>query len=133
MPMRIGELAARSGRTIHTIRWYEAQRLMPGVTRAAGGQRVYGEQHVGWLELLQRLRRTGMSIREMREFATLVKQGDATIQARAEFLELHRKQVDAEIVELTDSLRLIDRKIKFYRDKMAAGRGPKERQKGAGA
>ena len=133
MPMRIGELAERSGRTIHTIRWYEVQRLMPGVARAAGGHRIYSEQHVGWLELLQRLRRTGMSIREMREFAALVKQGDSSIAARTEFLEVHRQRVDAKIAELTDSLRLIDYKIQFYREWIASGRRPKERNKGARA
>lgn len=131
--MRIGELAARSGRTIHTIRWYEAQRLMPGVARAAGGQRIYNEQHVGWLELLRRLRQTGMSIREMREFAALVKKGDGTIRERTEFLEWHRKRVDAKIADLRDSLRLIDHKIEFYREWLAVGRRPKEPKKRASA
>ena len=31
--LRIGELARLSGRSVHTIRWYEAQRLMPGAAR----------------------------------------------------------------------------------------------------
>ena len=52
----IGELSARSGRSIHTIRWYEAQGLMPGVQRDGGGRRVYAEGHVAWLQLMQRLR-----------------------------------------------------------------------------
>ena len=28
--LAIGELAARTGRTVHAIRWYEAQGLVPG-------------------------------------------------------------------------------------------------------
>lgn len=131
--MRIGELAARSGRSIYTIRWYEAQRLMPGVVRAAGGQRIYGDQHVGWLELLQRLRRTGMSIREMREFAALVKQGDTTFGERIEFLETHRKRVDAKIADLNSARQLIDRKIEFYRQRLAAERKPERLRKGGAA
>jgi DNA-binding transcriptional MerR regulator len=131
--MSIGELAAKSGRSIYTIRWYEAQRLIPGVTRSPGGRRVYSEIHVGWLELLQRLRSTGMSIREMREFAVLVKQGDRTIAERTDFLQLHRKRVDARIAELTEALRKIDDKIEFYREWMAAGRPPKRRQKAVGS
>jgi hypothetical protein len=54
----IGVLSARTGRSIHTIRWYEAQGLIPGVARDGGGRRVYGELHVGWLALMDRLRRT---------------------------------------------------------------------------
>ncbi|MBJ6766261.1 MerR family DNA-binding transcriptional regulator, partial [Myxococcaceae bacterium JPH2] len=39
-PIRIGQLASRTGRSVHTIRWDEAQGLMPGVSRDAGGQRT---------------------------------------------------------------------------------------------
>lgn len=72
--LRIGALSARTGRSVHTIRWYEAQGLIPGVARDAGGRRTYSEQHVGWLELMERLRRSGMSIAEMRRYTALVKQ-----------------------------------------------------------
>jgi len=46
-PFHIGELAARTGRTVHAIRWYETQGLVPGVARDEGGRRLYGEPHVG--------------------------------------------------------------------------------------
>jgi DNA-binding transcriptional MerR regulator len=74
----IGQLAARTGRSVHTIRWYEAQGLIPGVARDGGRRRVYGELHISWLDLMDRLRRTGMSIAEMREYTALVKQGSGT-------------------------------------------------------
>ena len=66
--MKIGELSSRSGRSIHAIRWYEAQGLIPGVERDGGGRRVYSDLHVGWLDLMDRLRRTGMTIAQMREY-----------------------------------------------------------------
>jgi DNA-binding transcriptional MerR regulator len=44
--MKIGELARLSGRSVHTIRWYEAQGLMPGAAREAGGRRVFSAVHV---------------------------------------------------------------------------------------
>jgi DNA-binding transcriptional MerR regulator len=58
-PLVIGTLSARTGRSIHAIRWYEAQGRVPGVRRDAGGRRLYTEQHVGWLRFMERLRRTG--------------------------------------------------------------------------
>ena len=70
----IGEVASRIGRSVHAIRWYEAQGLMPGVIRDGGGRRVYSEYHVGWLDLMERLRLTGMSIKQLREYTALVKQ-----------------------------------------------------------
>ena len=33
LKIRIGELAARTGRSVHTIRWYEQQGLLPPVPR----------------------------------------------------------------------------------------------------
>lgn len=65
-PLRIGKLANLTGRSVHTIRWHESQRLFPGVRRDVQGRRVYNEQQVEWLALLERLRRSGMSIKELR-------------------------------------------------------------------
>jgi DNA-binding transcriptional MerR regulator len=67
----IGRLARETGRSVHTIRWYEKQGLMPGVTRDPGGRRVYVTQHIGWLLFLDRLRYAGMTVREMRRYASL--------------------------------------------------------------
>lgn len=121
----IGELAARTGRSIHALRWYEAQGLMPGVLRDNGGRRVYSELHLSWIDLIDRLRRTGMSIAQIREYAALVKQGSSTLQRRRELLAAHRIRVEARIAEWTDALELIDHKIDFYGQWLATGRRPK--------
>jgi len=122
--MRIGALARRTGRSIHTIRWYEAQRLIPGVRRDPQGRRVYIEQHVDWLDLLDRLRSTGMTIREVRDYAVLVRRGEASLRDRQELLKAHRERVEARIVDMTESLALIDRKIDFYGDWLRTGVQP---------
>lgn len=120
----IGELARRSGRTVHTLRWYEAQGLVPGVRRDTGGRRVYDEQHVAWLELVERLRCTGMSVAGIRRYTELVEQGRKTLGARRELLEAHRRTVEETIREWTAALDLIDRKIEFYGDWIATGKRP---------
>lgn len=122
--LRIGELAARSGRSVHAIRWYEAQGLMPGVHRDAGGRRIYSERHVGWLELLDRLRCTGMSIKEMQHYTLLVQQGPATLEQRRQLLRAHRERVEQRIAEWSAALALIDRKLEFYDDWIEAGAMP---------
>lgn len=120
----IGQLAARTGRSVHTIRWYEAQGLIPGVARDAGRRRVYGELHISWLDLMDRLRRTGMSIAEMREYTALVKQGSGTLTKRQALLSAHREQVKGMIAEWQLALRLLDRKIDFYDEWVASGTRP---------
>ena len=125
--LRIGELAARTGRSVHSLRWYEAQGLIPGVARDAGGRRVYSEQHVDWLDLMERLRLTGMSIAQMRHYTTLVKQGKTTLSARRELLRAHRRRVEQTITEWKTALRLLDRKIDFYGEWLETGHAPKRR------
>ncbi|MGH8804660.1 MAG: MerR family transcriptional regulator [Polaromonas sp.] len=120
----IGELAARTGRSVHTIRWYEAQGLIPGVMRDAGRRRVYSELHLSWLDLMDRLRRTGMSIAEMREYTALVKQGSSTLKQRQALLSLHRAQVRDMIAEWQLALKLLDSKIDFYDEWVATGKRP---------
>jgi DNA-binding transcriptional MerR regulator len=120
----IGALCARTGRSVHAIRWYEAQGLVPGVARDAGGRRLYTEQHVGWLLLMDRLRRTGMSIAQMRQYTALVKQGKSTLQSRQAMLKAHRERVERTIAEWTEALALLDDKIEFYGQWLAQGKRP---------
>ncbi len=112
--LRIGELARRSGRSAHTIRWYEAQRLLPGAARDAGGRRLFSEAHVEWLGLLDRLRGTGMSVRDMQAYARLVRQGKATLQECRDLLDAHRDKVRRRAEELRAALALMDHKIEMY-------------------
>jgi DNA-binding transcriptional MerR regulator len=120
----IGRLARETGRSAHTIRWYEQQGLMPGVTRDAGGRRVYTDQHVGWLLFLDRLRFAGMTVRDMRRYASLVSQGKKTLRQRMELLEAHHARTSALIDELQAALRLIQRKQTYYSRWLEDGHRP---------
>jgi DNA-binding transcriptional MerR regulator len=112
--LHIGELSSRTGRSVHAIRWYETQGLMPGVARDGGGRRVYVERHVEWLALLARLRATGMSVAEMRRYAALVKAGRGTLKERRDLLAGHRARVRQTLAGWTEALNLIEAKIDFY-------------------
>jgi DNA-binding transcriptional MerR regulator len=122
--MRIGRFAELTGRSVHTIRWYEAQNLIPGVRRDPQQRRVYSDSHVEWLDLLDRLRRTGMTIRDIRDYASMVKRGDSTLRERQQLMRAHRRRVEAMMRDLTDSLALIDRKIDFYGAWLTTGKRP---------
>jgi DNA-binding transcriptional MerR regulator len=122
--LRIGELAARTGRSVHAIRWYEAQGLIPGVVRDAAGRRVYRERHLGWLELIDRLRMTGMSIAQMREYAGLVGQGRSTLKMQHVLLLAHRQRVEEQIAEWTSALKMLDRKIELLDEWIRTGKRP---------
>lgn len=110
----IGGLARRTGRSVHTIRWYEAQGLIPRVERDAGGRRVYEPDHVEHLIFLERMRRAGMSVAEMRRLTSLGLAGWRTLPERQALLLAHRKLVEERIGELRSALTLIDEKVGYY-------------------
>lgn len=110
----IGGLARRCGRGVHTIRWYETQGLIPRVDRDSGGRRVYGREHVEHLLFLERMRRAGMTVAEMRRLTELSIAGWRTLGDRRALLAAHRIQVEARVRDLQAALALIDEKIAFY-------------------
>jgi DNA-binding transcriptional MerR regulator len=124
MALRIGKLARLTGRSVHTIRWYEAQRLIPGVRRDLQGRRVYNEQHVEWLALLDRLRRSGMSIKGLREYASMVRKGALSLRERQQLLREHRRLIEERIADLTQAMAVVDAKIEFYAKWLRTGVQP---------
>ncbi len=123
--LTIGELASRTGRSAHTLRYYESAGLIPGVVRDEEGRRVYSHRHVGWLELLQRLRQSGMSIQEMKQYAELVERGESTVGNRKDFLLEHGRNIQQKIDELQQCLALVKDKVKFYDRWLSLGHRPR--------
>ncbi len=124
--LRIGQLAALAGRSVHTIRWYEAQGLLPPVPRDGGGRRSYSQRHLNWLELMERLRRTGMSVADLRVYTSLAQQGGSTLAATRAMLLEHRERVLGRIAESQAALLLLDEKIAFYSVWITQGVRPKK-------
>jgi DNA-binding transcriptional MerR regulator len=120
----IGELSTRSGRSIHTLRYYESVGLIPFVLRNASGRRRYNAQHVEWLFFLERLQRTGMTLAEMRQYAALVSRGKKTMAQRVALLQRHLERVDKQMTELANSRRLLVAKIDFYGEWKTTGAYP---------
>ncbi|MFE1547413.1 MerR family transcriptional regulator [Streptomyces sp. NPDC058718] len=110
----ISEVAALTGLSAHTLRWYERIGLMPHVDRSHTGQRRFSERDLGWLGFVGKLRLTGMPVADMVRYAELVREGDDTRDERRELLETTRRDVLARITELQDTLAVLDIKISHY-------------------
>lgn len=112
----IGEVAERTGLTPDTLRWYEREGMIPRVARGADRRRRYDEQSVRRIELLVRLRATGMPTSEMREFAELLSGGIETHKRRLDLLVAHRRRIVARQRRLAECLDAVDTKIDYYRN-----------------
>jgi DNA-binding transcriptional MerR regulator len=118
--LTIREVAAKTGITTHTLRYYERIGLVQPVARARSGHRRYGEADVRWLELLKKLHATDMSIKKMLEYARLARRGENTVAARRALLDDHRRDVEAKLEKLKATLALIRQKISLYDRALAA-------------
>jgi DNA-binding transcriptional MerR regulator len=115
--LTIAEVAERTGLTRHTLRYYERDGLMLDVGRAGSGHRRYSEHDLGWIELITKLRATGMPIREVRRYAELVRAGSG-----------HRRYSEHDLgwIELITKLRATGmpiREVRRYAELVRAGDG----------
>ncbi|MBT2383636.1 MerR family transcriptional regulator [Streptomyces sp. ISL-11] len=120
----ISEVAEYTGLSAHTLRWYERIGLMPHVDRSHTGQRRYTDRDLDWLDLVGRLRLTGMPVADMVRYAQLVRDGEHTFPERERLLSRHRDDVRRRIAELRSTLEVLDYKIDIYaaaRDRATEG------------
>ncbi len=81
---------------------------------AGSGHRRYSDRDLGWIELITKLRATGMPIREVRRYAGLVRAGDGNEDERLALLQAHRERVRAQLDTMAAYLDAIEMKISYY-------------------
>jgi DNA-binding transcriptional MerR regulator len=115
--LSIGQVAERTGLSVHTLRFYEREGILADpVRRGAGGRRVYTEDDVGWLELCIILRAAGMPLPAIRQYTELVRQGEGNEEQRIALLRRHEEQVKVQMTQLAKCLDLITFKVRVYED-----------------
>ena len=110
----IGEMSKKLGIPASTLRYYEKEQLLPCVERTTGGIRMFKESDMEFLNIIHCLKQAGVSISGIREFIALVKQGDASIDARLAFFEREKECVLRQIGELKKTLEVIEFKCWYY-------------------
>jgi DNA-binding transcriptional MerR regulator len=120
--VRIGEVARRTGLSVHTLRLYERAGVLAGpVRRDAAGRRVYSEWDVAWLGNCVLFRASGMPLATLAELARLVGAGQGNEADRLDLLRAHRQRVRERMTQLADCLTLVDAKVAAYEKHLAAG------------
>lgn len=113
--LTIQQVAAATHLSVHTLRYYERCHLIAPIRRSASGQRRYSADDLRWIEFLNKLRLTGMPIRQMQQYAELVRSHpDSAFHQRRQILEAHREAVLKQIQQLQENLAVIDWKIQHY-------------------
>ncbi len=121
MNYSISQTAKRIGVTAYTLRYYDKEGLLPFVDRTPSGIRSFKESDFEWLAVVNCLKNTGMSIKQIKVFIDYCLEGDATLEKRLEVFTHQKASVEKQIEELQTYLKKIEYKIWYYQTAVAAG------------
>ncbi|HTZ80972.1 MAG TPA: Cu(I)-responsive transcriptional regulator [Stellaceae bacterium] len=111
--MNIGAVSEATGLPAKTIRYYESIGLVEPAERSSGNYRLYGEREVMTLRFIERARRLGFSLKEVKELIALWRDRERASADVRQLAESHLQRIDERLAKLEEMRRtlqhLIDR------------------------
>lgn len=77
----IKKVAEKTGLSVHTIRFYAREGLLPTIQRK-NGVRVFRDEDLESIYIIECLKNCGMTIKEIKNFTDWTMTGDSTIDKR---------------------------------------------------
>ena len=100
----------------HTIRYYDKEALFPYLERGENQARMFSDEDLLWVQLVQCLRSTGMPLNGIRHYIDLCKEGDSTIAERHAIMVKQKEKAKLEAAAAQERVNLLGEKVKFYQD-----------------
>lgn len=120
MSYSIKEVADMMGVSTATIRYYDAEGLLPNVKRI-NGRRVFENEDFKWLRVLNCMKKINMPIKKIKEYVELAQKGDSTLQKRYNMVLEQKEIIQKEIAELNMCLNEFEYKEWYYKTAIEAG------------
>ncbi len=117
----VNDVAKRTKLSVHTIRYYAKEGLIPNIERSERGIRMFKESDLEWFFLIDCMKKTGMSIKDIKAFSDLYKQGDSTIDQRLDMFIQRRRDLEKQIDEMQEILDIVKYKLWYYQTAKEAG------------
>lgn len=116
--MRIKAFSQKCGLSIDTLRYYEKENLLRPL-RDKNGYRIYGERDIEWVGFILRLKETGASLAQIKQYAKLRHLGESTLRQRYELLLAHQQKLRLQQQKLAEHQTYLEQKLQFYRNKLS--------------
>ncbi len=117
----VGEMSKILDIPSSTLRYYDKMGLLPFVERSPGGIRLFQEKDYEWLQVIECLKKAGMSLKNIREYITLAMQGDETIEQRLALFQNQRRVLEQQMEQMQHTLDVLNYKCWFYETAKKAG------------
>ncbi|TDQ38738.1 MerR family transcriptional regulator [Aureibacillus halotolerans] len=108
----IKQIAERTAISTDTIRYYEKIELLPKAERKRNGHRIYSQKDLQMIELISCLKKTGMSLEQMRPFLAI--SNSDSLEQYPELMKQvqdHREKIAGQMASLQQILDFIDMKL----------------------
>ena len=118
----IGEISNKFNLSISTIRYYDKEGLFPNVKRK-NGIRQFDDNDVESILIIECLKKSGMQIKEIKQFLDWCNIGDSTLNKRLNMFNTQKNKILFQIEELKKALNLIEYKCWYYQEAVKRGTG----------
>lgn len=117
----IGDISKMYGVSQDTLRYYDKAGLLPFVKKNQAGRRVFTEDDLGYIEVIDCLKRSGIPVKEIAKFMDWCVEGDKTLPQRYAFMVEQEAVLEKKIHELQAQLDFLRWKKWYYQIANEAG------------
>ncbi len=114
MPYTIKEMSELTGLPASTLRYYDKQGLLPSLRRDNNNSRMFSDEDYQTLRLINCLKKSGLSIRDIHDYMSMAMKGDEALEGRREIFHRRREILKDEMRNLQDVLSVIEYKCWYY-------------------
>lgn len=116
----IGQVSELCGLPASTLRYYDKEGLFPDLQRDSGIRR-FGEQELEALRIIECLKKSGLELRDIKQFMAWCTEGSATYPQRQALFLKQKEQVEAELERMKQVLDMIKFKCWYYEQAIQDG------------
>ena len=116
----IGQVSEMFHLPISTLRYYDKEGFFPNLVRK-GNIRYFSDNELEALRIIECLKRSGLEIKDIKQFFEWVTEGSSSYTKRKELFEHRKTAVKEEIKQLKKTLAMLEFKCWYYDTAIADG------------
>lgn len=116
----IGQVSEMFNIPISTLRYYDKEGLFPNLERN-GNIRKFSDTELSSLRLIECLKKSGLEIKDIKQFFKLASGGSSTYADRKKIFESRKAAVEDEIASLDKTLAMLKFKCWYYEKAISDG------------
>ena len=116
----IGKISKMFHIPVSTLRYYDKEGLFPNLERSSG-IRQFSDKEIETMKLIECLKRSGMEIKDIKQFIEWCSIGSETYQQRYEMFLKRKERVERELQQMQKTLDMLRYKCWYYEQALKDG------------